>query len=87
MRPLELRVLPSSRQIWGATLTRSTTGGFGVTYDKKCVGYLHASLGDKFRTWGCLNEDQELGKYNLEDGVRAILEAAGLPIQDEEEGA
>jgi hypothetical protein len=82
---MERRVPPSERKIAGATLTVSTNGGFSVTHNRDYIGYLHASVGDQFRVYRrMINEmDIFLGRFNLEDGVRAILHASGRPILEE----
>jgi hypothetical protein len=48
------------------------------------VGYLHASVGDQFNVYRRkVNEmDDWLGKYRLEEGVKAILRACGRTVED-----
>jgi hypothetical protein len=63
-------------------LTLSTMGGYSVTHPSDYVGYLHASVGDQFNVYRRkVNEmDDWLGKYRLEDGVKAILRACGRTV-------
>lgn len=79
---MKRRVPGGQREIAGAVLTCSTMGGFSVTYRSDYVGYLHASVGDKFNVYRRkVNAmDDWLGKYRLEDGVKAILRACDRPV-------
>jgi hypothetical protein len=81
---VERRVPGGQREIAGAVLTVSTMGGFSVTHRSEYVGYLHASLGDQFNVYRRkVNEmDDWLGKYRLDDGVKAILRACGRPVDE-----
>jgi hypothetical protein len=80
---MERRVPAGQREIAGAVLTRSTMGGFSVTHRSEYLGYLHASLGDQFNVYRRkVNAvDDWLGKYRLEEGVKAILRACGRTIE------
>jgi hypothetical protein len=53
--------------------------GFSVTHRNVYVGYLHASVGDRFNVYRRKADemDEWLGKYRLEEGVKAILRACG----------
>ena len=79
---MERRVPGGQREIAGAVLTVSTTGGYSVTHRRDYVGYLHASLGDKFNVYRrkANAADDWLGKYRLEEGVEAILRACGRTV-------
>lgn len=81
---MERRVPGGQREIAGAVLTVSTMGGFSVTHRDAYVGYLHASVGDKFNVYRRkINAtDDWLGKYRLEDGVKAILHACGRAVDE-----
>jgi hypothetical protein len=86
---VERRVPGGRREIAGAVLTRSTMGGYSVTHRGDYVGYLHASIGDQFNAYRRkVNEtDDWLGKYRLEDGVKAIPRACGRTAEDGERDA
>jgi hypothetical protein len=77
---VQRRVPASERAIHGATLVVSTMGGYSVIDHGAYLGYLHASLGDKFNVYRHRREqmDEHLGKATIEDGVLMILIAAGL---------
>ena len=79
---MERRVPGGQREIAGAVLTVSTMGGYSVTHRRDYVGYLHASLGDKFNVYRrkANAADDWLGKYRLEEGVEAILRACGRTV-------
>ncbi len=81
---MQPQVPKGQREIAGAILVQSTMGGFSVIHRNDYLGYLHASVGDKFNVYRRkLNEmDDWLGKFQLEDGVRAILRASGRPVVD-----
>ncbi len=81
---MERRVPRGQREIAGAVLTRSTTGGLSVTHQSDYVGYLHASLGALFNTYRRESNamDEWLGKYRLEEGVKAILRASGRAVDE-----
>ncbi len=86
---VERRVPGGQRQVAGAVLTLSTSGGYSVIHYGKYVGYLHASVGDKFnvyrrKTGGM---DDWLGKHRLEDGVKAILRACDRTADEARRGA
>ncbi|MEV4708690.1 hypothetical protein [Actinoplanes sp. NPDC049316] len=61
-------------------------GGYSVTHDNDYVGYLHATVGDQFNVYRRKVHDADdwLGKFRLEDGVKAILRACDrlVPGQD-----
>jgi hypothetical protein len=81
---MERRVPGGQREIAGALLTVSTMGGYSVTHRSDYVGYLHASVGDKFNVYQrkANAQDDWLGKYRLEDGVKAILRACGRTVDE-----
>ena len=81
---MERRVPGGQREIAGAVLTVSTRGGYSVTHRSDYVGYLHASVGDKFNVYHrkANAADDWLGKYRLEEGVKAILLACGRTIEE-----
>jgi hypothetical protein len=81
---VERRVPGEQREIAGAVLTLSTMGGYSVTHRCDYVGYLHASAGDQFNVYRRkVNEmDDWLGKYRLEEGVKAILRACGRTVDE-----
>jgi hypothetical protein len=81
---MERRVPGGQREIAGAVLTVSTRGGYSVTHRSDYVGYLHASVGDQFNVYRRkVNAmDDWLGKYRLEDGVKAILRACGRKVDE-----
>lgn len=80
---MERRVPGERLEIAGAVLTVSTMGGYSVTHRGDYVGYLHASVGDQFNVYRRkVNEmDDWLGRYRLEDGVKAILRACGRRVE------
>ncbi len=86
---MERRVPGGQREIAGAVLTLSTTAGFSVTHRSDYVGYLHASVGDQLNVYRRkVNAmDDWLGKYRLEDGVKAILRASGRTVEEGERDA
>jgi hypothetical protein len=81
---MERRVPRGQTEIAGAVLTLSTMGGYSVTHRSEYLGYLHASVGDQFNAYRRkINElDDWLGKYRLEEGVKAILRACGRPVDE-----
>jgi hypothetical protein len=81
---MERRVPGGQREIAGAVLTVSTMGGYSVTHRSDYVGYLHASVGDKFNVYQrkAGAADDWLGKYRLEEGVKAILRACGRTVDE-----
>jgi hypothetical protein len=81
---MERRVPGGQREIAGAVLNLSTVGGFSVTHRSVYVGYLHASVGDRFNVYRRKVNDVDdwLGKYPLEEGVKAILRACGRTVDD-----
>lgn len=80
---MERRAPEGQREIAGAILTVSTKGGYSVTHRSDYVGYLHASVGDQFNVYRRkINQlDDWLGKYRLEEGVKAILHACGRMVE------
>ncbi|WP_433304968.1 hypothetical protein ACQP2F_16805 [Actinoplanes sp. CA-030573] len=85
---MERRVPGGRREIAGAVLTLSTMGGYSVSHDGADVGYLHASVGDQFNLYRRTADGTGdwLGKYRLEDGVRAILSACDQTGRAEQGG-
>lgn len=81
---MERRVPGGQREIAGAVLTLSTMGGFSVTHRSDYLGYLHASVGDQFNVYRrkANTADDWLGKYRLEEGVKAILRACGRTVEE-----
>ena len=55
-----------------------------VTHRRDYLGYLHASVGDQFNVYQRkVNAvDDWLGKYRLEEGVKAILRACGRAVEE-----
>ncbi len=86
---MERRVPGGQREIAGAVLSLSTMGGFSVIHGSDYVGYLHASVGDQFNVYRrkVNATDDWLGKYRLEDGVKAILRACGRTVEGGERDA
>ena len=76
---MEHRVPSRAREIAGATLTISTTGGYSVLVDGDYIGYLHVSQGDQFNAYQRVagGTDKWLGKFAVDDGVRAVMGACG----------
>ena len=81
---MERRVPGGQRKIAGAVLTLSTMGGFSVTHRNDYVGYLHASVGDRFNVYrrNADEMDDWLGKYRLDEGVKVILRACGRTVDE-----
>ena len=81
---MERRVPGGQREIAGAVLIVSTAGGYSVTHRSDYVGYLHASVGDQFNVYRRkVNAmDDWLGKYRLDEGVKAILRACGRTVEE-----
>ena len=81
---MERRVPGGQREIAGAVLTLSTMGGFSVTHRSDYLGYLHASVGDQFNVYRRKVDEMDdwLGKYRLDDGVKAILRACGRTVDE-----
>jgi hypothetical protein len=86
---VERRVPGGRREIAGAVLTLSTMGGFSVTHRSDYLGYLHASVGDQFNVYRRKVNDMDdwLGKFRLEEGVKAILRACGRTVEEGERDA
>lgn len=86
---MERRVPGGQREIAGAVLTLSTMGGYSVTHRSDYLGYLHASVGDQFNVYRrkVNSMDDWLGKYQLEEGVKAILRACGRAVEEGERNA
>ncbi len=80
---MERRVPGRQREIAGAVLTLSTMGGYSVIHRSDYLGYLHASVGDQFNVYRrkVNAEDDWLGKYRLEEGVKAIMRACGRSVE------
>ena len=89
MKVTDRRVPGGQREIAGAVLTRSTMGGYSVTHRSDYLGYLHASVGDQFNVYlRKVNEmDDWLGKFRLDEGVKAILRACGRMVEEGERDA
>ncbi|MEU4244250.1 hypothetical protein [Actinoplanes sp. NPDC026619] len=71
------QVLPRTREIAGATLTVSTSGGYSVLYEGVYIGYIHASFGDRWNAYvrRVRALDDYLGKLGQEEAVRRIIGA------------
>ena len=82
---MERRVQSHTRELAGATLIASTTGGYSVLAgDGSYLGYLHASPDGLVNTYQRVPGGlaQWLGKYSEENAVRAILAASGrTPVE------
>ena len=76
---MEHRVRPRECDICGATLVVSTVGGYSVIMDGDYIGFIHASLGDRWNTYSRVphEEDQHLGKFVQTEAVRRIILASG----------
>ncbi|GIF01115.1 hypothetical protein [Paractinoplanes rishiriensis] len=74
---VEHRVQPHTCEIAGATLTVSTSNGYSVIYRGDYVGYIHASLGDRWNAYRRRlgTPDDHLGKFGQEEAVRRIVRA------------
>jgi hypothetical protein len=81
---MERHVPGGQREIAGAVLTLSTMGGYSVTHRGDYLGYLHASVGDQFNAYRRKANamDDWLGKYRLEEGVKAILRACDRAVEE-----
>lgn len=79
---MDLRVPSSRRTILGATLTVSTVNGWSVSIGNDYLGYLHASIGNRFNAYRRRRSqpDEWLCKADLVEGVRSILLASGKTI-------
>jgi hypothetical protein len=75
---IERQVRPRTCEIAGATLTVSTSGGYSVHHNGAYIGYIHASVGDRWNAYrrrpGAL--DDYLGKFVQEEAVRRIVLAS-----------
>jgi hypothetical protein len=76
---VERRVPSRNREIAGATLTISTSGGYSITVDGDYIGFIHAAQGNLFNAYERVPgaRGNWLGKYGEEDAVRAIMAACG----------
>jgi hypothetical protein len=76
---LEHRVAPSSREILpGIRLEVSTVGGYSVTHDGAYIGWIHASVGDRWNAYQHIPGDplgEHLGRFNQTEAVRRIAAA------------
>jgi hypothetical protein len=75
---VERRVPPGKREILpGVTLTVSVRGGYSIERDGDYIGWIHASLGDRWNAYvrwpGAVGD--LLGRYTEEEAVRAIVAA------------
>lgn len=75
---MDRRVPSRRREIHGAVLEISTSNGYSVLYDGAYLGYIHASVGDRWNTYRRVPNSVAayLGKFNQTDAVDAILRAA-----------
>jgi len=74
------RTVPSrTREIAGAVLVISTSGGHSVLVDGDYIGFLHAAQGNMFNAYQRVpgQSGNWLGKFGEEDAVRAIMSACG----------
>jgi hypothetical protein len=72
-------VLSRTREIAGAVLTISTSGGYSVLVDGDYIGFMHAAQGNMFNAYQRVpgKSGNWLGKFGPEDAVRAIMSACG----------
>jgi len=75
---VDRRVLAAEREIEpGLTLAVSTTSGYSVHRGADYIGWIHASVGDRWQAYvrvpGGLG--RHLGKLRQDDAVRAIARA------------
>ena len=76
---MDRRVPFRRHEIHGAVLEVSTSGGYSVLFGGAYLGYIHASVGDRWNTYRRVPDSVAayLGKFNQDDAVDAILRAAG----------
>lgn len=78
---MEHRVPPSSKEILpGVCLEVSTVGGYSVTHDGDYIGWIHASVGDRWNAYRRVPGDpmgDHLGRFNQVEAVRRIVAASG----------
>jgi len=67
----------------GVELTRSPLGGYAVEWNGKFIGWIHASIGDKWNAFVRNIEQRNpgpgtpLGRFTQKEAVRQIAIAAG----------
>jgi hypothetical protein len=65
----------------GVKLVRSPLGGYSVEWNERQIGWIHASIGNKWNAYG-LGKPRDrggrpLGRFTKDEAVRRIAEAAG----------
>lgn len=74
---------PTRELLPGVTLTRSTLGGYSVEYNGKYVGWIHASVGDRWNAYIRATTPNSgsggipIGTFTQLEAVRAIARRAG----------
>jgi hypothetical protein len=75
------RVAPSSREILpGVRLEVSTVGGYSVTYDGDYIGWIHASVGDRWNAYRRVPGEpmgDHLGRFTQLEAVSHIVTTSG----------
>ena len=68
-------------EIAGATLTVSTSNGYSVHIEGDYVGYVHASVGDRWNAYLRRGDApaEHLGKFVLDEAVRRIVRPLSSP--------
>lgn len=65
----------------GVRLTRSDLGGMAVLWNDDLIGWLHASIGDKWNAYVCGpgpdDPGQHIGRFTRDEAVRRIALEAG----------
>ena len=65
----------------GITLSRNNLGGWGVEWNGRFIGWIHASVGDQWnayvRGWKPGDPGRLLGRFTKEEAVWRIAFAAG----------
>lgn len=75
---MERRVQPAKREVLpGVTLTVSVMGGYSIEREGDYIGWIHASLGDRWNAYvrrpGAVGD--LLGRFGQEEAVKAIVTA------------
>jgi hypothetical protein len=78
---MESRVPTSERVSDGVTLERTASGGYAVKWSGQFIGWIHATVGDRWNAYLRPIKDCEpeitLGRFRRDDAVRRIAVAAG----------
>jgi hypothetical protein len=75
---VERHVPPSRREILpGVTLTVSTMGGYSVERDGTYIGWIHASVGDRWNAYVRRpgTSGDLLGRYTQDEAVKIVVAA------------